>query len=75
MVVDDHTNPLAVKGPGYGGAYAPRRAGDPATLVADADKIKKRFNWRPRHDDLEFIVRTAVEWEQKLTDAAGIGNT
>ena len=54
---------------------APRRAGDPATLVADADKIKKRFNWRPRHDDLEFIVRTAVEWEQKLTDAAGIGNT
>jgi UDP-glucose 4-epimerase len=42
-----------------------RRAGDPPNLVADSSKIKKKLKWKPAHDDLEYIVRTAWEWEKK----------
>jgi UDP-glucose 4-epimerase len=42
-----------------------RRAGDPPALVADSSRLRELTGWRPRHDDLEFIVRTAWEWEKK----------
>lgn len=42
-----------------------RRAGDPAVLVAGAHKIKERLGWRPRYNDLEYIIKTAWEWEKK----------
>lgn len=45
---------------------SPRRAGDPMALVASAQKIRKVLGWRPRHDDLDFIIRTALAWERKL---------
>ena len=45
---------------------APRRPGDPPTLVADVARIRERLDWQPRYDDLHFIVRTAIEWEKKL---------
>jgi len=45
---------------------SPRREGDPPALVADSIRIRKHLGWQPRHDDLEFIVRTAWEWEKKL---------
>jgi UDP-glucose 4-epimerase len=44
----------------------PRRAGDPPSLVARADRVKSELGWRPRLDDLDTIVRTALSWEQKL---------
>ena len=44
----------------------PRRAGDPPMLVARADRVRELLKWTPRHDDLEFIVRTSLEWERKL---------
>lgn len=44
---------------------APRRAGDPPALVADAQRIGAVLGWKPRHDDLRFILRTALEWERK----------
>jgi UDP-glucose 4-epimerase len=44
----------------------PRRPGDPAALVAGNAKIRQLLGWQPRHDDLEFIVRTAWDWERKL---------
>ena len=44
----------------------PRRAGDPPMLVARADRVREQLKWTPRHDDLEFIVRTSLEWERKL---------
>jgi len=44
-----------------------RREGDPPALVADSARIRKELEWRPRHDDLEYIVRTAWEWEKKLS--------
>jgi len=43
-----------------------RRAGDPAMLVAGADRIRSLLGWKPKHDDLEEIVRQAYEWERKL---------
>ena len=42
---------------------APRRPGDPPALVADSTKIRSKLNWKPQFDDLEFIVRTAWQWE------------
>src|SRR5262249_30052599 len=45
---------------------APARAGDPAAIVASAEKIRKTLGWQPQFDDLETIVRHALAWEQKL---------
>lgn len=42
-----------------------RRAGDPPAIVADSGKIRKATGWTPQHDDLEFIVKTAWDWERK----------
>lgn len=44
----------------------PRRPGDPAVLVADSRRIQSLLGWRPRHDDLGYIVGTAWRWEQRL---------
>jgi UDP-glucose 4-epimerase len=44
----------------------PRRAGDPPALVAKADRIRAELGWRPRLDDLDTIVTTALKWEQRL---------
>ena len=44
---------------------APRRPGDPAELVADSSKIRKKLNWKPKYDDLEFIIKSAWDWERK----------
>lgn len=45
-----------------------RRAGDPDALVADNGAILAALPWRPRHDDLEGIVRDALAWERKLAE-------
>lgn len=44
----------------------PRREGDPAALIANADKIRSELGWAPRHADLEYILQTAWAWERKL---------
>ena len=43
-----------------------RRPGDPPALTADSTRLKSLTGWTPQHDDLEFIVRTAWNWERKL---------
>lgn len=43
-----------------------RRAGDPAALIARAGKIRQVLGWEPEYDDLEEIVRSALQWERKL---------
>ncbi len=48
---------------------APRRPGDPASLVAKAERIRKRLGWQPRFDDLPTIVADAWRWEQRLNNA------
>jgi len=45
---------------------APRRPGDPPSLVARAERIRAELGWRPRLDNLDTIVRTAYAWEQQL---------
>jgi UDP-glucose 4-epimerase len=44
----------------------PRRAGDPAAIVARADKVRERLGWVPKHDQLPGIVADAVRWERYL---------
>ena len=44
----------------------PRRAGDPAYLVARADRVRTELGWRPRYDDLKAIVSSSLAWEHKL---------
>ena len=40
----------------------PRRAGDPAVLIAGSDKIKRELGWQPQFQDLEVIVASAWRW-------------
>ncbi len=54
----------------HGGALkvnmAPRRAGDPAAIVAGAERVRQVLGWVPKHDDLDFIVASALDWERRL---------
>ncbi|CAH9017223.1 UDP-glucose 4-epimerase GalE [Candidatus Nitrosacidococcus sp. I8] len=45
---------------------SPRRLGDPPQLIAIADKIRDTLGWIPQCDNLDFIVKTSLDWEQKL---------
>src|SRR5688572_11052013 len=44
----------------------PRRAGDPPSLVARADRVRSVLGWSPRLDDIDTIVRSSLEWERRL---------
>jgi UDP-glucose 4-epimerase len=51
------------------GVYFPvitvnRRPGDPPALIADSSKLRKDLGWQPQHDDLEYIIKTAWDWEK-----------
>ena len=50
---------------------APRRAGDPASVVARADKVRELLGWEPVHANLEEIVMGAYEWERHLATRNG----
>lgn len=45
----------------------PRRAGDAPILMSKAEKIGKVLGWTPKHDDLDLIIKTALEWERNLS--------
>lgn len=49
---------------------APRRAGDPAVLIASSEKIKKELNWNPTRTDLKQIVEDAWAFTSQLGDKA-----
>jgi UDP-glucose 4-epimerase len=44
----------------------PRRAGDPPTLIARAQRVREVLGWVPQHDDLDTIVRSQLAWERRL---------
>ncbi|HEU0095741.1 MAG TPA: hypothetical protein VFQ52_04760, partial [Rhizomicrobium sp.] len=44
----------------------PRRPGDPPTLISDPSRIKRELGWQPGHDELEGIIRSALEWERRF---------
>lgn len=52
-----------VSGKDFKVTIEPRRAGDPAVLVADANLATQTLNWQPKFAELEDIVRTAWNWE------------
>ncbi|RNC70394.1 MAG: UDP-glucose 4-epimerase GalE [Desulfuromonadales bacterium] len=43
-----------------------RRPGDPPALIADSSRLRTLLKWEPQYDDLDFIIRTAWEWELTL---------
>jgi len=45
-----------------------RRPGDPASIVADARRIRAQLNWTPQFDNLDTIVAHALAWERKLAE-------
>ena len=65
----------AVAGVSFAVREGPRRAGDPPALVADASRIREALRWSPRHDDLDFIVRTALWREEERARERGIPRT
>ncbi|MDR2670777.1 MAG: UDP-glucose 4-epimerase GalE [Oscillospiraceae bacterium] len=50
---------------------APRRAGDPAQLVASSEKIRRVLGWDPRRTDIDGIVASAWAWHQAHPDGFG----
>ncbi|HUI50418.1 MAG TPA: UDP-glucose 4-epimerase GalE [Terriglobales bacterium] len=43
---------------------SPRRPGDPATLVASNEKLKRTLGWEPKHSSLEEIIQSAWDWRR-----------
>ena len=58
----------SVSGVDFKVLLSPRRAGDPAAIVAQSAKIRERLGWRPEHDDLEQIVAQALNWERRVDE-------
>lgn len=50
--------------------HGPRRLGDAASLIADNTKIRELFAWTPKHNNLESICRSALEWEKNLREGS-----
>lgn len=46
---------------------APRRQGDIVTMVANSERARLWLNWTPKFDDLDAIIKSALEWEDMLT--------
>lgn len=44
-----------------------RRAGDPASLVADSPRARSQLGWKPMFDDLDAIVEHAWAWEGSVS--------
>ncbi len=55
-----------VSGVDFKVVMSPRRAGDPAAIVARADLAKSVLGWKPTRDNLDEIVRQALDWERRL---------
>ncbi len=47
---------------------SPRRSGDPASIVARADRAKSLLAWKPVRDNLDDIVKQALDWERRLSN-------
>ncbi len=52
---------------------APRRAGDPAQLIASSEKAVRVLGWQPRYNDLSTIVATAWAWHKSHPNGYGEG--
>ena len=48
-----------------------RRAGDPAVLIASSERARKILGWKPQHNSLEEIIRTAWKWHRSHKEGFG----
>lgn len=55
-----------VSGVDFAVRIAPRRAGDPMAIVADNALIQATLGWVPQYNNLDNIVKQALDWERKL---------
>jgi UDP-glucose 4-epimerase len=55
-----------VSGVDFEAQLSPRRAGDPALLISNNQKILKTLDWKPKYNDLETVCKSAYEWEKSL---------
>jgi UDP-glucose 4-epimerase len=56
----------AVSGVDFPVRVVGRRPGDPPSLIADATRARRVLRWTPRHDDVQGIVKQALDWERRL---------
>ncbi|QBP18360.1 UDP-glucose 4-epimerase GalE [Acetilactobacillus jinshanensis] len=54
-----------VTGQPISASMAPRRPGDPSTLIADSSKARKILGWKPKYDDIHKIISSAWKWTRK----------
>jgi UDP-glucose 4-epimerase len=47
-------------------SVGPKRQGDCKMVIANPLKFKRKFNWKPKFNNLEYILRTSYEWEKKI---------
>ena len=43
-----------------------KRKGDMVKITANNNKLKKTINWKPKYNNLSFIVKSCIKWESKL---------
>ena len=55
-----------VHGKAFDVRLAGRRPGDAVMIVANPSVAKHELNWQPQYDNLEFIIETALAWEDHL---------
>ncbi|HEX9159090.1 MAG TPA: hypothetical protein VF835_02590, partial [Rhizomicrobium sp.] len=49
---------------------APRRAGDAAFCVANSERLGTTMGWEPKLNQLDLMVRSALDWERRMRNAA-----
>ena len=45
-----------------------RRPGDVSQIYANTSKLKRLINWRPKYNNLELMLKSAIKWERKLNN-------
>ena len=48
--------------------FSNRRPGDAERLISNIDKLSKTINWEPKFNDLNLIIKTAINWEKKINE-------
>ena len=61
-----------VSGNNFPVEFAGRRAGDPASIVADVSRIRTTLEWQPTFDDLDVIISHALAWERRMMANSGV---
>ena len=48
--------------------FSNRRPGDAEKLISNIDKLSETINWEPKFNDLNLIIKTAINWEKKINE-------